>query len=282
VNPDESAYCGMCGSKLAYSQYLTKKQSKENYRKKISDGELRDASGFGHQISMREILIFLGGSLLALVSGFIVWVITLIIKGGFGINWFTFAIYLLTLSFIWGAGSRMFLDSVRERKVSIGRGIGEGFRNILPVLFICIVLLIGVGLAAGIYWIWFIPVGILKSANLPLSTGYGEFMMGLWVVVAGLLLLIPALIWLPLLAQLAIFRVLDRRSPVWFAPIWAINQVVHYHWELFWLCLQQYFMHILGIVICYVGLIGTLPIAGVQNAAIYEWLRLNGDEPEDY
>jgi uncharacterized membrane protein len=84
------------------------------------------------------------------------------------------------------------------------------------------------------------------------------------------------------LTQLAIFRVLDRRSSPWFAPVWAINQIVHYHWELFWLVIREILVHIFGLVVCYIGIIATLPIAGLQNAAIYDWLRLNGDEPEKY
>ena len=285
MNPDESVHCGMCGSELAHGPTLTKKQAKkDNYEKKIADGSLRDAFSFGYTVWLRELFGFIAGTILFLISASIVWGLSHLVTGVFGplsilIN---FMAGILIVSFGWGVASRAYLDAVRERKVNLGRAINESLKNLLPVSFVCLIFAIGVGLTAGIYWLWTGPVMLLRVMDLPVSSGYFEFMLGIWVLVAGILLLIPAVIWLPLLTQLAIFRVLDRRSSPWGAPIWAINQIVHYHWELFWLCVQEFFGHVIGFVICYVGLIGTIPLAGVQNAAVYDWLRLNGDEPEVY
>jgi len=283
-NPEESLYCGMCGSRLAeaYPQYKKNRKKKETYIKSILRGTISDAADYGRAVWSREIYRLIGLMLLIILFFLLPAIITAASWENEGARVFWIAWDVILLSFIFAASCSGFLDAVRERRLEFWRSIASGFRSFFPALMLLVLLVIVIGAVTGIVWLWMIPVRYLDSSESIFSEGTGSLVILAWMIGLLVVLLLPMYIWLVIGSTLAMCRIVDRKSSVWTAPAWALKQIFTYHWQLFKIGLGQVFSNVLGLIMCYVGILGTIPLTGVAITSVYEWLRLRGPESDPY
>jgi len=280
LNPEESAFCGMCGSRLA--QIRTPKTTDPKYDLDIVSGTLRDSFDFGYQKTFSNIWMLILGSILVVIILSIVVGSTAFWGSILGHYWIWILIDIPIIAVIWTASCRIFLDIVRGRGVDLIRGLGSGILNIIPAAFVTLLFALGVLIAAGIVFAWTMPVAWIDSPDSPVSEGIAAVFIFIWFIALLILILIPTMTWLFMGTTIALCRIIDRKSNSWMSPVWAIGRIVEHHWQLFWMGLSMLFAQLIGMAICYIGSLVTFPLAGLSTAAIYEWLRMHGPDSDEY
>ncbi len=284
VSPDESGHCGMCGARLpkVYPEYSSRKSKGADYDKLIVRGSIGKAADYAHKVWTREMWRVIGlGVLVSLFFGLPVG-FTLALWSDYGARWVTSVVNFLLLAFVFAATCRVWLDVVRERRVEFGRAIASGVMHYFHSLYVLIWAAIGIGMTSGLVWLWMIPVRWLDAPDSMVSEGLAGFLIFTWFVVLLIIVLLPMYIWVILGTTLAICRAIDGKSSLWTAPLWAIRKIIEYHWDLFKIGFGQFWVQVIGVVACYVGVFATIPLSLITFTAVYEWLRLHGDDPDEY
>ncbi len=284
VNPDDASNCGMCGCRLApvYPDYEKRRDKGNTWEKSIITGTILEASGYGSMAWQREVWRMVGLGIVFTVMGMIAFSLTSAsIDNSTSLLFWQFFNFFL-LSFFLGAGARVCLDAVRDRRVEFTRAVIGGFKNILPAAHVVFWVALAATVTIWLAQLWFEPVTYLEDNPDVLPSGPAAVFMMVWLLALLVLLILPVSIWLLIGSILAMCRVLDRKSNPWLAPFWAVKQIARNHWPLFQIGFGQVFGQIIGIAICGIGLLGTIPMSGAAFAAIYEWIRLHGENPDEY
>jgi hypothetical protein len=283
-NSEDAVYCGMCGHKLAekYKGYKSLKGKKTSYDKSVRRGTIFTAADYGHEVWQREMIRVIGFMLLFIIAMLIPAILTSAFWDSRGTRLFFAIGDIVLIAFFFGMACRGYLDAVRERRFEFWRTVSAGIMNLIPATLLLVLLTLIIMVVLGIVWLWMIPVKYLDAPGSLFSEGTGALFIFVWMVVLLVMLLLPVIIWLFIGSSFAMFRILDRKSSAWLAPIWAVRQIATHHWDLFKLGLGQLFVQFIGTVICYVGVIATIPLTGMVLGSVYEWLRLHGPKSDLY
>jgi hypothetical protein len=280
LNPEESVFCGMCGSKLAHIH--TPKKTDPKYESKILSGTIRDSFDYGYEKTFAHVWMLILGSIITVICISIVAGSTSLWGAILGHYWIWILIDIPIVAVLWTASCRVFLDITRGDGVDLVRALGSGVLNIIPATYVTFIFALVALIAAGIIYAWTLPVAWIDSPDSPVSEGTAVFLIFTWFIVLLILILVPTLIWLFMGTTMALCRIIDRKSNPWMSPVWAMSRIIEHHWQLFWMGLGMLFAQLIGMSICYIGSLVTFPLAGVSTASIYEWLRLHGHASDDY
>jgi len=274
----------MCGARLpkTYPEYSSRKSKGIEYDKLIVRGSIGKAADYAHKIWTREMWRAIGLSILVVLLLGLPAIMTAALWEKPGSRWFMGVVDFLLLSWVFAATCRVWLDIVRERRIELGRAIASGFMHFFHAFYVLLWAAILTAMTTGLYWIWMVPIKWLNAPDSMVSDGLGQFLVVSWFIVLLLIILLPMYLWVILGSTLAICRAMDGKSSLWTAPVWAIKKIVEYHWDLFKIGFGQLWVQIIGVVICYVGAFATIPLSYITFTAVYEWLRLHGDDPDEF
>jgi hypothetical protein len=275
-NPSGAVFCGMCGNRLP-ARKLDLKDAKSSYTNSVIGGQLQDAYNYGYNIWGRGLFLFIGLSILVIILGVLIVPITI----AFGPRVYIPA-NILFLAFLWTASSRIYLDAIRERPVSLARAIGAGFLGMFPALWPLAWIGLALLLLFGFHSLWMIPERALNSFELLKESPVTDLFVFLWRAALYLIVMVPASIWIMIFGVLAVCRIVDRRGSIWLAPVWALRQLWKRLWRFLGIGLAQIAAQGIGLIVCYVGILASLPLSGISLAAIYEWVRLHGDSADEF
>ncbi len=282
INPEGAMFCGKCGCRLSKKRRETGKEKKgPAYEKAVAGGTLQKAFDYGYKTWLKGLWLFIGLWLLILVASLVFIPISFAFGGLLGPS-LTVLLIFFFVAFVWAAVSRIYLDAIRERPISVGRGIVAGISRLLPSAYVLLWNALGFGLIAGFYGLWLVPGRLLTSIDSPIYSNVAENLLLLWQVVLFGILLVPLCVWLIVVTNLAMFRAMDRRESAWIAPIWAIRQLWKRLWRFLGIGFNQLLAQVIGVIVCYVGVLASLPLSGVSLAAVYEWIRLHGDDADEF
>jgi hypothetical protein len=274
----------MCGSSLsrAYPQYSSQKKKSENYNRSIVRGSVGNAAGYAYTVWQREMMRTIGMSILAIVFLAIPLSITMALWDRPVERIVLVSIDFLLIVGVFAGSCRVWLDAVRERRIEFWRAIVSGFRYYFHGLYVLLWSAVAAGITSGLLWLWLIPVRWLEAPDAIVSKGFATMIILTWFVVLLVIVLLPMYLWIILGSTLAMCRAMDRKNSLWAAPVWAIRKIHDYHWDLFKIGFGQIWAQIIGLVICYIGALATIPLSFITFTATYEWLRLHGRDSDNY
>ena len=284
VNPDEAVVCGMCGTHLAgtYREYKKRKEKGWNYEKSIVRGNMDKAVAYGIAVWERELFRVVSLMVGVSIFGFIMFVLNdaFAITPGAKIIWALIDFYFFSV--IVAGSHRGFIDVVRERRLEPGRVIASGFADSLKVMAVLIPALVFVAVLSLIIYLWAQMLNMADTLEGSSTLTIGSVFSFLMVIFLFVIILYPGFVWLIVYTSLAACRVIDRRAMPHTAVIWAISKIARHHWSFMGQVFAQLFMQAIGLAICFVGLLGTIPQMGIENVAMYEWIRLHGPDADEY
>jgi len=282
-NPQDTKFCGMCGCRLIDVEGgKFGKFSKTEYRKSVASGSIGKTSGYAYSVWLNSfwMMIMLSTITVVVIAFLVVATLTFPKKGGSLAVWII--IDWIVGSLLMAGWCRTWLDMVRGSGIMMSRAFGSALSNALPAMFLTLQFILVGLLMSGIIWIWFIPVDFISGPLSPIPSGFAGFLTFMWMAALLVLLLLPGYIWLTMGYTIAMCRVIDRKSGPWAVSIWAVVQIIEHHWDLFKIGMGQLWAQIIGVIICYIGTLATVPLSGVTFAALYEWARLRGKTADRY
>ncbi len=278
-NPKGAGFCGMCGNRLESKKLAKKKSSDPTYEKAVLNGLLQEAYNYGYNIWSRLLWSFIG---LTVLTAIFLTVFIIIILLFSSIPFLPQALCVLGLSFLWCSSSRIYLDVIREKPISLARAIETGFMRMVPALWILVWLGIGIAFLAGFWWVWTYPEMLFIKFESPLKTVALEGFFLFWRVVLCTVIFVPVGIWLTIFTSLGVLRIVDRKGEVLQAPFWAMKQLWRRLWRFLGIGFSQLVVQLLGTVTCYVGVLASIPLSGISITAVYEWVRLHGEDADEF
>ena len=284
VNPDEAVVCGMCGTRLAgtYREYKKRKEKGWNYEKSIVRGNLDKAVTYGTAVWERELFRVVSLMIAVSVLGFILAGLNdaFAITPAAQIIWVLIDFYFFSV--IVAGSHRGFIDVIRERRLEPGRVIASGFADSLKVMAVLIPALVFIAMLSILIYLWAQMLGMVDTSEGSITSTISSIFSFLMVVFLFVIIVFPGFVWLTEYISLAVCRVIDRRAMPHTAFLWAISKIARHHWSFMGQVFAQLLMQAIGLAICFVGLFGTIPQMGIQNVAMYEWIRLHGPDADEY
>jgi len=284
VNPDEAVRCGMCGTRLAsaYREYKKRKEKGWNYEKSIVRGNMDKAVAYGTAVWERELFRVVPIMIAVSVLGFILAGLNdaFAITPGAQIIWILVDFYFISV--IVAGFHRGFIDAVRDRRLEPGRIVASGFTDSLKVMAVLIPALVFIAVLSILIYLWAQMLGMADTSEGSSTSTIGSIFSFLMVIFLFVIIIFPGFVWLTGYISLAVCRVIDRRAMPHTAAIWAISKIARHNWSFMGQVFTQLLMQAIGLAICFVGLFGTIPQMGIQNVAMYEWIRLHGPDADEY
>ncbi|HDS30741.1 MAG TPA: hypothetical protein ENN67_06830 [Firmicutes bacterium] len=275
-NPSEALHCGMCGKRIPTVKKAALKKG-SFYDKAIIAGEINNAFDFGYDTWSKNFWQLIGIFILAILISAVFVPITLLFGKAF---WFPANI--LFISFMSVAFARIFLDIVRGFPISLTRAIGTGLMRMIPALWPLLWVMVSFLLMLGFFQIWLLAEKFLESFELLKGSSALEIFIFLWRTALIAAVLVPGTIWTLIFGMLAICRTVDMRESVWLAPFWAVKRLWRRLWRFLGIGMIHILAHVFGVIVCYVGILASIPLAGVSTVAVYEWIRLHGPGADEY
>jgi hypothetical protein len=283
-NPHDAIHCGMCGVRLSWTESSDGKKKetkpKKTYDEDMRDGDWDDAMSYSqerwktHAWPLAFIMVF----------GLFIQVCFIIAASGTGYEkGIIYSIVaVIVSSFILASGMKVSLSIVRENPPRLSETIIPSLKNLVPVGLTVLFFALMISLMA-------IAVGAITAPAVTImdmrhgSPGEGIIsVMGIiWIITTGLMV-VPVSILLISILLMAVARIVDYGKSPWTAIIWAIERVKDHMLKFVGAGIRAGFAQMIGMAMFGVGLFASIPNAGVIYAGIYEWLRLHGDDPDEY
>lgn len=287
LNPAGSVFCGMCGSELPDSplKFVTqnkKELHRHSYENVILKDDFGRVDGFAYQRWQTQMWQSVAGTFVLFCFALGISATINELTSGFGKIFLTFIMIVPVSALILGTIVKSFLDLMRGTPPRIFNSVEQAFRKFLPLSMAMIVHGILYTLIGLCYLLMSAPGRYILENSDIFEEGSVSYILGIFWIFSSVIILLPVPLLIISWLFLAVSRIMDYRKGEWAASWWAIIKSKEKLGGLLVMGLMAVLNQVYGLVMCWVGLLGTLPLSAARYVAMYEWIRLNTKNPDAY